>query len=69
MQDNQPTTTTAYVPGSIIHLLESAPLLRFTPWIRFGRGQHRSQATVRREVRRRSNLPRAIQKRLGFKCH
>lgn len=29
----------------------------------------RSQATVRREVRRRSNLPRAIQKRLGFKCH
>ena len=32
-------------------------------------GNHRSQATVRREVRRRSNLPRAIQKRLGFKCH
>ena len=29
----------------------------------------RSQATRRREVRRRSNLPRAIQKRLGFKCH
>jgi len=29
----------------------------------------RSQATVRREVRRRSNLPRAIQKRLSFKCH
>ena len=29
----------------------------------------RSQATVRREVRRRSNLPKAIQKRLGFKCH
>ena len=29
----------------------------------------RSQATVRREVRRRSNLPGAIQKRLGFKCH
>lgn len=28
----------------------------------------RSQATVRREVRRRSNLPRAIQRRLGFKC-
>ena len=32
-------------------------------------GNHRSQATVRREVRRRSNLPKAIQKRLGFKCH
>ena len=29
----------------------------------------RTQATIRREVRRRSNLPRAIQKRLGFKCH
>lgn len=28
----------------------------------------RSQATFRREVRRRSNLPRAMQKRLGFKC-
>lgn len=32
-------------------------------------GNHRSQATVRRAVRRRSNLPKAIQKRLGFKCH
>ena len=32
-------------------------------------GNHRSQATVRREIRRRSNLPKAIQKRLGFKCH
>ena len=32
-------------------------------------GNHRSQATVRRAIRRRSNLPRAIQKRLGFKCH
>ena len=29
----------------------------------------RTQKTVRREVRRRINLPRAIQKRLGFKCH
>ena len=29
----------------------------------------RSQATVRREVRRRSNLPKAVQRRLGFKCH
>ena len=29
----------------------------------------KSQATVRREIRRRSNLPKAIQKRLGFKCH
>ena len=29
----------------------------------------RSQATRRREIRRRSNLPKAIQKRLGFKCH
>ena len=28
----------------------------------------RSQATVRREVRRRSNLPKAVQRRLGFKC-
>lgn len=28
-----------------------------------------SQATRRREIRRRSNLPKAIQKRLGFKCH
>ena len=32
-------------------------------------GNHRSQATVRREIRRRSNLPKAMQKRLGFKCH
>ena len=32
-------------------------------------GNHRSQATVRRAVRRRSNLPKAMQKRLGFKCH
>lgn len=32
-------------------------------------GNHRSQKTVRREIRRRSNLPKAIQKRLGFKCH
>ena len=32
-------------------------------------GNHRSLATVRREIRRRSNLPKAIQKRLGFKCH
>lgn len=69
MQDNQPTTTTAYVPGSIIYPLEPAPLPRFTPWLRFGRGNGRSQATVRRAVRRRSNLPKAIQKRLGFKCH
>lgn len=30
---------------------------------------HRSQATVRRAIRRRSNLPKAMQKRLGFKCH
>ena len=29
----------------------------------------RSQATRRREIRRRSNLPKAIRKRLGFKCH
>ena len=29
----------------------------------------RSQATRCREIRRRSNLPKAIQKRLGFKCH
>ncbi len=29
----------------------------------------RSQAAVRREVRRRSNLPKAVQRRLGFKCH
>ena len=28
----------------------------------------RSQATARREVRRRSNLPKAVQRRLGFKC-
>ena len=28
----------------------------------------RSQATIRREVRRRSNLPKAVQRRLGFKC-
>lgn len=32
-------------------------------------GNHRSQATMRRAVRRRSNLPKAMQKRLGFKCH
>lgn len=32
-------------------------------------GNHRSQATVRKAVRRRSNLPKAMQKRLGFKCH
>ena len=29
----------------------------------------RSQATVRREIRRRSNLPKSMQKRLGFKYH
>lgn len=29
----------------------------------------RSQETARREVRRRSNLPKAIQKRLGVKSH
>ena len=28
----------------------------------------RSQATRRREIRRRSNLPKAVQRRLGFKC-
>ena len=28
----------------------------------------RSQATIRREIRRRSNLPKAMQRRLGFKC-
>lgn len=28
----------------------------------------RSQATIRRWVRRRSNLPKPMQKRLGFKC-
>lgn len=28
----------------------------------------RSQATIRREIRRRSNLPKAVQRRLGFKC-
>ena len=32
-------------------------------------GNHRSQATVRKAVRRRSNLPKAMHKRLGFKCH
>ena len=47
--------------------LEHLP--RFVPWRRMGRGNTRTQKTVRREVRRRSNLPRAIQKRLGFKCH
>ncbi len=45
------------------------PLPRFVPWYHPGRGNIRSQKTVRREVRRRSNLPRSIQKRLGFKCH
>ena len=28
-----------------------------------------SQATRRREIRRRSNLPKAVRRRLGFKCH
>ena len=28
----------------------------------------RSQATIRREIRQRSNLPKAVQRRLGFKC-
>ena len=28
-----------------------------------------SQSTRRREIRRRSNLPKTIQKRLGFKGH
>lgn len=39
--------------------------------ISVGRLRHntRSQATIRREIRRRSNLPKAIQKRLSFKCH
>jgi len=27
-----------------------------------------SQATIRREIRRRSNLPKAVLRRLGFKC-
>ena len=39
--------------------------------ISVGRLRHntRSQATIRREIRRRSNLPKATQKRLAFKCH
>ncbi len=39
--------------------------------ISVGRLRHntRSQATIRREIRRRSNLPKAVQRRLGFKCH
>ena len=50
-------------------LPSESPFKRFTPWLKFGRGNRRSQKTDRREVRRRSNLPKAIQKRLGFKCH
>jgi len=49
--------------------IEDAAYKRFTPWLKFGRGNRRSQKTVRREIRRRSNLPKATQKRLGFKCH
>ena len=39
-------------------------------WPSFEQLRHntRSQATIRRETRRRSNLPKAMQKRLGFKC-
>ena len=48
-----------------LSLTEFIPLPLFMP----NRGNTRTQKTVRREVRRRSNLPRAIQKRLGFKCH
>ena len=38
-----------------------APVIRTAP-------NMRSQATRRREIRRRSNLPKAVQRRLGFKC-
>lgn len=65
-----PITNTYEAFGSLVLPVHDVPYLkRFTPWIRYGRGNGRSQATVRRAVRRRSNLPKAMQKRLGFKCH
>jgi len=58
---NPPDTIALFRPYTL--------MARFVPWFRMRRGNTRTQKTVRREVRRRSNLPRAIQKRLGFKCH
>ena len=62
---NPPDTIAHFMP----YTLMAAPPPRFVPWFRMRRGNTRTQKTVRREVRRRSNLPKAIQKRLGFKCH
>lgn len=48
-----------------LHMFATAvPIVQITP----PRHNGRSQATIRREIRRRSNLPRAMQRRLGFKC-
>ena len=63
---NHSNSTGLWMPFASLGL---KPLPRLVPWLRMGRGNTRTQKTVRREVRRRSNLPRAIQKRLGFKCH
>lgn len=57
--------TPAIMP--LTNIFAAIPVWR-APRIGFKCGNTCSQATKRRKVRRRSNLPRTMQKRLGFKC-
>ena len=56
---NNVSTFTLYCPKDIEIPLDAAVFWR--------KKNTRSQAKIRREVRWRSNLPKSIQKRLGFK--
>ena len=56
------TSTIAFINPYKDFYFNYAPIPRHAP-------NTKSQATVRREIRRRSNAPRAIQKRLNFKQH
>lgn len=58
---NGMTTWTYYIPK---HDMSALALIAVKP-----KPNTRTQATARREVRRRSNLPKSMQKRLGFKYH
>ena len=59
------TTTTYMFPYTMQEPFyrESAEIAAWRP-----KRNTTSQATIRREIRRRSNLPKAVQRRLGFKC-
>lgn len=60
---NTVSTFTLVIPSALVEEMPWVVGMRLKP------NNGTSQAKLRREIRRRSNLPKAIQKRLGFKCH